>query len=77
MIIIDQELEIFIVIFVVVDKSCFNLKKTATYIYFRVLYTGRGLAVNFCKKCGEMRWKKNNFHRVFFTSFGGQCGESR
>ena len=32
---------------------------------------GRRLALNFCKKaveCGE----KNNFHRVFLTSF---CGE--
>ena len=38
---------------------------------------GRGLAVNFRKKCGEMWWKKNNFHRVFRTSFCGECGESR
>ena len=38
---------------------------------------GRGLAVNFRKKCGEMWWKKNNFHRVFLTYFCGECGESR
>ena len=40
-------------------------------------HPGRGLVVNFRKKCGEMRWKKNNFHRVFLTSFCGECGESR
>ena len=41
------------------------------------IHTCRGLVANFCKNCGEMRRKNENFHRVFHTSFCGECGESR
>ena len=34
---------------------------------------GQGLAVNFCKKCGEILVEKK-FYRVFLTSFCGECG---
>ena len=36
---------------------------------------GRGLAVSFRKKCGEIGEKNNNFYCVFLTSFCGECGE--
>ena len=61
-------------------RSTFLLwKKTDQCLFWHEqnMYPGRGLAVNFRKKCDEMRWKKNNFHRVFLTSFCGECGESR
>ena len=50
---------------------------TTKFSFMEALCQGRGLAVKFRKKCGEMRWKRNNFHRVFLTSFCGECGESR
>ena len=46
-------------------------------LQFNGYHPGRGLAVNFCEKRGEMRWKKNNFHRVFLTSLCGECVESQ
>ena len=38
--------------------------------YQNLIPPGRGLVVNFGKKCGEKK-----FHRVFLTSFCGECGE--
>ena len=35
-----------------------------TFVVFQV-FLGRGMVVNFCKKCVEIRWKENNFNRVF------------
>ena len=40
-------------------------------------FPGRGLAVNFRKKCGEMRLKKIIFTAYFLHLFCGECGESR
>ena len=45
-----------------------------TFVYGDHIFTsrshpGRGLAVNFCKKCGEMRWKKIIFTPYFLHLF--------
>ena len=58
-----------------VIKKITRLKKEFLFEE-REFFLGRGSAVNFRKICGEMLLKLY-FHRLFLTSFCGECNESR